>query len=254
MVNVINFTASDDGDDDDTSFQEMLNNLSGLAPVTPGKRGRGRKPTNNIGADVLGLPTLKELRSQYHVDLSKPGNLKGNTLWGVIDQKSYDRASQISRGMDPSYSQVGILAVSLALSNENTAFLQWWKGTIVEGVLTFKKADFKGANYILGKDAQGMYGLWRIDSTTGTPFTKKDGSYFSFPLHTLVNFEAYLDAVVSVTEVSVAFPEKDIPKLRGLAEILVNVNMTSEDTSEVLTEDTSSDVEDFEEEDYEEEE
>lgn len=251
-MSIVNFTTGDDNDDE---LQVFLDGLNCLSPVTPGKRGGGRKATNNIGADTLGVDMLNALRNEFHVSLSKPGNLKGNTLWGVIDQKSYDRANQLARGIDPSYSQVGILAISLAPLPETStfgkAFVQWWKGTIVNDVLTFKKVFFKGMNYVLDYDPSKKLGLWKVDSATGKPILRSDGkTYFSFPLHTLVDFEAYLNTIVEVAEVPVSFPENEVAKLRGLSEILANVNVAS---NEVATEIPTIEMseEDFEEEEEE---
>lgn len=219
-----NFAANNDDE-----FQELLDSLPGLSPVTPGKRGGGRKATNNIGADVLGYKMLQELRTNHHVDLFQPGTLKGNTLWGIIDQKSFDRAKQVSMNIDPSYSQVGVLAVSLAKSDEGTIFVQWWKATLVKGVLTFQKILRKGADYNLCANLKGQMGLWKMDSTTGLPQEKNEnGDYISFPFNELVSFEVYLNAIVEITGAPVSFPNEEVSRLQNLSEILANVNLNTE--------------------------
>jgi|SRR5665213_470029 len=241
------FTAVDDSTDE---FQELLDSLPGLSPVVPGKRGGGRKATNNTGADVLGIVMLNELRTNHHVNLFQKGNLKGNTLWGVIDQKSYDRANQVSRNIEPSYSQTGILAVSLAKTPDGTIFVQWWKATVVNNVLSFQKILRKGADYQLCANSKGQMGIWKMDATTGLPETKNNGDYFSFPYSTLVDFEDYLNALVEVTEVPVSFPNEEVSKLQGLSEILANVNLNSTDVSTDVVEDEEDEV-DIEEDDEE---
>lgn len=224
--------------DNTDEFDELLASLPGLSPIVPGKRGGGRKATNNIGADDLGLSMLKTLRSDNHVDLFTAGNLKGNTLWGVIDQKSYDRANQVAMGITPSYSQTGILAVSLAKTNEGEIFVQWWKATLVNSVLSFQKVLRKGAQYLLGANSKGQMGIWKIDATSGLPEVKNNGDYFSFPYSTLVDFEVYLNAIVEVHEVAVSFPNEEVSQLRGLAEILAQVNLNAiiNEPVEVMTE------------------
>jgi hypothetical protein len=222
------FTVVGDNDDD---FQAILDNLPGLSPVVPGKRGGGRKAINNIGADTVGIEMLKVLRTDHHVDISKAENLKGRRLWGVIDQPSFDRARQISMNVEEdelSYSQKGVLAISLDINDAKEIFVKWWKGTIVNGVLSFRHVFRKGEDYKLCKDTKGRYGLWKMDSTTGLPRTKNNGDYFSFPYSTLVNFEDYLNAIVEVTEVPVSFPEGEVTKLENLSEILANVNLNAD--------------------------
>ncbi len=221
-----NFAISSDGDDD---FQELLNGLPELSPVVPGKRGGGRKSTNNIGADILGYAMLKILRTVHHVDLFQKGNLQGNTLWGIIDQKSFDRARQIAMNNEPSYSQVGVYAVSLSQSADKVVFVQWWKATLVKGILSFQKVLRKGADYQLCKDLKGNFGLWKMDSTTGLPQEKNEnGDYISFPFNELVDFEVYLNAIVEMTGVPVSFPDGEVDRLRGLSTILANVNVNTE--------------------------
>jgi hypothetical protein len=228
-----NFTVADDNADE---FQELLGSIF-LSPVVPGKRGGGRKATNNIGADDLGIAMLNTLRTQHHVNLFIDGNLKGNTLWGVIDQKSYDRAKQVSMNIIPSYSQTGILAVSLARTNEGVIFVQWWKATLVNSVLSFQKILRKGAEYQLCANKKGQMGIWKMDATTGLPEEKNNGEYFSFPYSTLVDFEVYLNALVVEGEFPVSFPNEEVSKLQGLTEILAHVNLNTEIPS-------TSDVED----------
>lgn len=228
-----NFTPDEDGFDE---FQELLNNLPGLSPVIPGKRGRGGG-RNNIGADVLGYKTLQELRTNYHVDLFEAGNLKGNTLWGIIDQKSFDRAKQISMSIEPSYSQVGVLAVSLARTDDGTIFVQWWKATVVKGVLSFSKVLRKGADYQLCANREGKLGLWKMDATTGLPREKNEqGDYISFPFNELVDFEVYLNAIVELKEIPVTFPKEEVSKLQNLSDILANVNFNVEVPAEAAIE------------------
>ena len=228
-----NFTNDDDGMDE---FQEILNGLSGLTPIQSGKRGGGRKATNNIGADVLGMETLKDLRNNHRIDLSIAENLRGNTLWGVIDQQSFNRAKQISRNIKPSYSQAGIYAVSLAQNAEKAIFIQWWKATLVNGVLSFQKVFRDGEDFQLLKDKNGRPGLWKMDSTTGLPEKKTNGDYIPFRYNELVDFEVYLNALVVTLEVPVSFPESEINNLRGLSEILAGVNLTNEEMDEVSSE------------------
>ena len=242
-----NFAVADDNDDE---FQGLLEGIL-LSPVVPGKRGGGRKATNNIGADVIGYKMLQELRTNNHVNLFQPGTIKGNTLWGVIDQKSFDRAKQVSMNIAPSYPQTGILAVSLALADDGkTVFVQWWKATVVKGVLSFQKVLRKGADYQLCANLKGQMGLWKMDATTGLPQEKNDnGDYFSFPYNELVDFEVYLNAIVNVEEVPVSFPDGEVSKLQNLSEILANVNVYTavssiSEVSEVVdTEDEDEDEE-----------
>ena len=229
MSETSNFANTNESDD----FQDLLDNLPGLSPVVPGKRGGGRKATNNIGADVLGIEMLKDLRTNHHVDLFQAGNLQGNVLWAVIDQKSFDRAKQISMNITPSYSQTGVLAVSLARNADGVIFIQWWKAVIVNSVLSFSKILRKGAEYQLCKNPQGNTGIFKIDATTGLPETRNDGGYFSFPYSTLVSFEDYLNAIVEVTEVPVSFPSSEVDTLKGLSEILANVNLNASISTEV---------------------
>lgn len=240
-----NFTVADNNDNVD-GFQDLLESIL-LSPVIPGKRGGGRKATNNIGADVLGISMLKDLRTNHHVNLFAAGNLKGNTLWGVIDQKSYDRANQVAMNITPSYPQTGVLAVSLAQTQDKDIVVQWWKATVVNGVLSFQKILRKGAQYQLSKDSKGNFGLWKIDATTGLPETKANGDYFSFAYSTLVDFEVYLNAIVEVTEVAVAFPNEEVSKLQGLSEILANVNLYAEIPNGSSVEDVLEEEEDEEE-------
>jgi len=232
-----NFANNDNSD----GFQELLNSLPTLAPVVPGKRGGGRKASNNIGADVLGVEMLKELRTNHHVNLFG-GDLKGNTLWGVVDQKSYDRAKQISMSIAPSYPQTGILSVSLTQTTEGNIVVQWWKATSINGVLSFRKFYRKGAEYALMKNQKGDYGIWKIDSSTGNPEVKNNGDYFSFPYGELVDFEDYLNSIVEVTELPVSFPDEEVSKLKGLSEILASVNINT------VVDSTDDSDEEFEEE------
>jgi hypothetical protein len=229
MSNMSNdFTVVDDNDDD---FQELLNGIE-IAPVVPGKSGGGRS-ANNIGAEVLGRVMLAELRTNHHVNLST--DLASNTLWGVIDQKSFDRAQRIARKVeDKKYSQTGILAVSLVKAPEGEfgiGVMQWWKATLVNGVLAFQKAYRKGADYQLCVNPQGGNGIYKIDAKTSKPSftTDKNGNkyYIPFPYAELVSFEDYLNAVVTTTEAPVSFPEEEVSNLQGLSEILANVNLNS---------------------------
>jgi hypothetical protein len=231
----------------DDEFQELLDGLT-IAPVVPGKRGGGRKATNNIGADVLGIVMLKELRLNYHVNLFDAQNLKGNTLWGVIDSKSFDRARQVSMNIEPSYSQVGILAISLSQNADKEIFVQWWKATVLNGILSFRKIDRKGEDYRLCQNLSGQYGLWKMDSTTGLPQERNEKKdYISFPYSTLVDFEAYLNAVAKVAEVPVSFPDGEIENLKGLSEILANVNLNTEVPKNSTTDEDDSLEDEFDE-------
>ena len=223
-----NFTSGNaDNADDFDDFQELLDGIA-LSPVVRGKRGGGRKATNNIGADILGIATLQELRKNHHVNLQNPANLKGNTLWGVIDQNSFNLATQNSMGIESSYKQQGVLAVSLTKSDGGKIVLQWWKATIINDILQFRKVFKSGEQYHLCKNPQGNYGLWKIDASTGTPVVNGSGSYTSFNLNTLVSFEEYLNAIVMATEVPVSFPNDEVSKLQGLSEILASVNLNHE--------------------------
>src|ERR1017187_731389 len=202
MIMSDNFTVVDDSDDE---FQELLDSLPGLSPIVPGKRGGGRKATNNTGADVLGVKALDEFRQNHVVDLTKKDNVFVNFLYGIVDQNSYSRAVQISRNIKPSYPQVGVLAMSIAKSSEGDIFLQLWKGTIVDGVLSFQKVYSKSKDYKFGKNKSGLNSFWRTD--------KNNEMYTFGELGVIVPFEEYLNAVVTTTEVPVSFPDEEVIKL-----------------------------------------
>lgn len=242
------FTAVNDAENDE--FQELLDNLPGLSPIVPGKRGGGRKATNNTGCDVLGVKMLEELKSNHCVDLSKRENVKGNTLYGIIDRNSVARATQISRNIKPSYHQVGVLAFSIARNAEKVIFLQLWKGTIVNGVLSFQKVYSDRKDYILQGETYDLEGnpvnesFWRTD---------KNGDKYSFyEMGIFVSFEDYLNAIAEVEEVPVSFPNEEVNRLKGLSEILANVNLNAEfinEDSELM--DNDSELMDSEEDDEE---
>ncbi len=217
-------------DSEDDSLQDLLDEVLSLtAPAQIGKRGGGRKVTNNIGADDLKIEMLNFLKKDHHVNLFVPGNLKRNTLWGVIDDKAFSRAESRSREVEPSYSKSGILAVSLMRTTDGRDVIQWWKGTLSgTGVLTFSKIIRKGGNYQYGKNLQGETGIWRVDSSTNEYVKTPSGYYEPFPFHTLVDFEVYMNAIVTTLEVGITFPDADIPKLRGLQDLLANLNNVGE--------------------------
>ena len=233
----------DDGSFDD--FQELLDGIQ-LSPVVPGKRGRG--VTNNTGADVLGVPALKDLLTNHHVDFfgdsskgiqpnSKPAPY---TLYGIIDAKSVTRAEMKSQGIEPgiSHRQTGILAVSLAQDSEKVVFLQMWRGNIVNGVLSFTRVYSK-STYKYVSNPDGIKSFWKVDT---------NGKYTSFNFSELVFFKDYLNAIVTSLEVPVSFPVEEVSKMQGLSEILANVNVNTTKTNEV---EVSSLLEDDEDEDEE---
>ena len=231
---------NDNGNNVD-DFQEMLDGIE-LSPILPGKRGGGRKTTNNIGADVIGVRMLDDLRNNHNVDLTKKENLKGNFLYGVIDQNSYSRAVQISRSIKVSYPQVGVLAMSITQNSEGEIYLQLWKGTIVNSILTFQKVYSKSKDYRIGKNSNGQTSFWRTDN---------NGKTYSFSeLGTIVSFEDYLNSVVEVTELPVSFPSEEIDNLKNLSEILASVNLL---TTELVDDNNNIDEEvDFDDEEVEE--
>jgi hypothetical protein len=215
-----NFADNDNIDD----FQELLESLPGLTPIARGKRGGGRKATNNIGADILGVTMLDDLRKNHNVDLTKKENLKVKFLYGYIDQPSYSRAVQIDRGIKTSYPQVGVMAFSIAKSASGDVFLQLWKGIIVNGVLSFDKGYSKSKDYKFGQNKEGATSFWRTDDK---------GEMYSFSeLGTIVVFEDYLNAIVTEAEVPVSFPDAEVNNLQGLSEILAQVNLNSNDNED----------------------
>jgi hypothetical protein len=224
--------ADDDNIDD---FQELLESLPGLTPIVRGKRGGGRKATNNIGADILGVPMLDDLRKNHSVDLTKKENLKVKFLYGYIDQPSYSRAVQIDRGIKTSYPQVGVLAFSIAKSASGEVFLQLWKGITVNGVLSFDKTYSKTKDYKFGQNKEGDTSFWRTDD-------KREMYSFS-ELGTIVVFEDYLNAIVTEAEVPVSFPDAEVNNLQGLSEILAQVNLNSPTPTPVV-EDVEEDEDD----------
>jgi hypothetical protein len=209
-----NFANGDSIDD----FQELLDGLPQLTPIARGKRGGGRKATNNIGADVLGVKTLDDLRNNHNVDLVRDG-IKVKFLYGLIDQPSYSRAVQIDRGIATSYPQVGAMGFSIEQSTSGEIFLQLWKGTTVNGVLSYQKTYSKSKDYRYGANKEGAVSFWR---------TNDKGEMYNFQeLGTIVVFEDYLNAIVTETELPVSFPEAEVSNLQGLAEILANVNVNT---------------------------
>jgi len=227
--------------DDFDDFQELLDGIT-INPVETGKRGR-KSATNNIGADVLGVPMLEDLLTNYRIDfvgnpakgIAPTHNLKDSafTLFGVIDAQSVRRAKMISRNIKPIYNQVGVLAVSLAKDQSGNVIFQWWKGTVVNNVLTFQKVFSPSKDFVYKTNPQGIKNFWSVD---------KNGNYKVFPWSELVDFEVYLNAIVTETEVPVSFPSDEVSKLKGLSQILAGVNTNSTSVVEVNNNDEDDEV------------
>jgi len=223
-----------DNTDDMDDFQELLDGIQ-LNPVVSGKRGR-KSATNNIGADILGLPMLTDLLTNHHVDfvgdpakgIAPKHKLSANTLYGVIDAQSVRRAKMISKNIKPSYNQVGVFAVSLAKDSTGAIAFQWWKGTVVNSVLTFQKVYSDSKEFQLRTNPQGIQTFWNVD---------KNGTYKVFPFNELVDFEEYLNAIAVTAEVPVSFPVDEVSRLKNLSEILASINTNTSTTSVEVGED-----------------
>jgi hypothetical protein len=212
------FTSGNTDDFDD--FQDFLDNLPGLSAIPKGKRGsKGAK--NNIGASVLSYKLLRDFVEYRVVDLTKKENLKGNLLYGIIDTPSVSRAGQIAAGIKKlSYPHVGVLAMAIVKDEDGDIKLQLWKGNIVNGVLSFDKTFTTSKEYRYCQNPEGITSFWRKN---------KNGEMLPFTeLGTIVPFEEYLNAIVQEAEVPVSFPNDEVSKLRGLSEILANVNLNKE--------------------------
>ena len=235
MSNEMDDFATDD-------FQELLDSLSGLTVVPPNGGKRGGRKGSNIGADVLGITMLTELLKNHHVDFANPANIKTNFLYGVIDSNSVKTADQKSKGIKPSYGLSGILAIQIAQTSEKVVYLQQWKGNVVNGTLSFQKAD--SPYQLVVNPENGCKSFWKVN---------KKGEYFLFPFSSIVSFEDYLDAIVGNTELLVSFPNEEVSKLQGLAEILANVNINAVVNSNSVVDSDNEDDSEFEDEDEEEE-
>jgi hypothetical protein len=216
--------------DDFDDFQELLDSLPELSAIPKGKRGsKGAK--NNIGASVLSYKLLRDFVEHRFVDLTKKENRKGNFLYGIIDNPSVSRAGQIAAGIKKlSYPHVGVLAMAIS-KDEDGFFLVLWKGNIVDGVLSFEKTFSTTKEYRFGQNSEGINSFWRRN---------KNGEMLPFTeLGTIVPFEEYLNAIVEETELPVSFPTEEISKLRGLSEVLANVNFNSNPQSSLIEDEDS---------------
>jgi hypothetical protein len=234
----MDYTVADSNNSDNDSFQELLEQLPGITKITAGKRGSGRKVTNNIGAHILGVKVLEDFRKNHAIDLSVPGNLIGNYLFGLIDNASFGLAKQLASKVEPSYKPTGILAVAIVQDENKDIVLGRWKGTIVNSTLTFKRVWSKGKDYRFGVNPDGIYSFWRTDD---------NGKMYPYIIEgTLVNFDEFLNAIVDMEEIPVSFPDEDVSKMRGLAEILANVNVNFTTQSTDADANADAEIEDVE--------